>query len=327
MWSAEGNFLSADVNVFYMKFFKFFSCALLLSGVTLSEAQERRTYSQVHEWRSDYQEDLPEWLFGCQDSFFWGVSDPYLVPDVAREQALQRALFLYALREGVEVRMLQDYFLVTETDYGIDKQSNKLMLLFSLNFKVEGVVYEVLHQHNSRYGEVYVAITVRKDTSGTGCLSGVSEFMQVVKENDKFDTGYRILLNMKASMFDVVDSTFFLNSGNVDVCRIVSRINDEFLYFPKDCYRYRGHPPGEDQEKGRCMQNSFWCAQLESLLFVLSEHVFDAINVKNTGEVYGSQIKELKREVVKDCVRVFMDGCYVRDNRLGIDWRVVGSFN
>ena len=50
MWSAEGNFLSADVNVFYMKFFKFFSCALLLSGVTLSEAQERRTYSQVHEW-------------------------------------------------------------------------------------------------------------------------------------------------------------------------------------------------------------------------------------------------------------------------------------
>ena len=40
-----------------------------------------------------------------------------------------------------------------------------------------------------------------------------------------------------------------------------------------------------------------------------------------------SQIKELKREVVKDCVRVFMDGCYVRDNRLGIDWRVVGSFN
>ena len=29
---------------------------------------------------------------------------------------------------------------MTETDYGIDKQSNKLMLLFSLNFKVEGVV-------------------------------------------------------------------------------------------------------------------------------------------------------------------------------------------
>ena len=123
---------------------------------------------------------------GCQDSFFLGVSDPYLDPDIAKEQALQRALFLYALREGVEIRMLQDCFLVTETDYGIDKQSNKLMLFLSLNFKIEGVVYEVLHQHCSQYGEVYVAITVRKDASGTGCLSGVSEFMQVVKESEKF---------------------------------------------------------------------------------------------------------------------------------------------
>ncbi len=310
-----------------MKFFKFFPCALLVFGVALSEAQERRTYSQVYEWRADYQEDLPEWLFGCQDSFFLGVSDPYLSPDIAREQALQRALFLYALREGVEIRMLQDYFLVSETNYGIDKQSNKLMLLLSLNFKVEGVVYEVLHQHSSRYGEVYVAVTVRKDTSGTGCLSGVSEFMQVVKENDKFDTGYRILLNMKTSMSDVVDSTFFLNSGNVDVCRIVSRINDELLYFPKDCYRYRGNQPGENQEKGRGMQNSFWCAQLESLLFFLSGHVFDNIYLKNTGEIYDSQIKELKREVVRDYVRVFMDGCYIRDNRLGVNWRVVGGID
>ena len=300
---------------------------LLLSGVTLSEAQERKTYSQVHEWRSDYQEDLPEWLFGCQDSFFLGVSDPYLDPDIAKEQALQRALFLYALREGVEIRMLQDCFLVTETDYGIDKQSNKLMLFLSLNFKIEGVVYEVLHQHCSQYGEVYVAITVRKDASGTGCLSGVSEFMQMVKESEKFDTGYRILLNMKTSMFDVVDSTFFLNKGNVDVCRIESRINDEFLYFPKDCYRYRGDQPGDDQKKGKCMQNSFWRAQLESLMFFLSGHVFNNIYLKNTGEIYDSQIKELKREVVKDYVRIFMDGCYIRDNCLDVNWRVVGRVN
>ena len=55
---------------------------------------------------------------------------------------------------------------------------------------------------------------------------------------------------MKTSMFDVVDSTFFLNKGNVDVCRIESRINDEFLYFPKDCYRYRGDQPGDNQKKG-----------------------------------------------------------------------------
>lgn len=55
--------------------------------------------------------------------------------------------------------------------------------------------------------------------------------------------------------------------------------------------------------------------------------MFDDINVKNTGEIYDSQIKELKREVVKDCVRVFMDGCYIRDNRLGVDWRVAGGVN
>ena len=67
------------------------------------------------------------------------------------------------------------------------------------------------------------------------------------------------------------------------------------------------------------METSIWCAQLESLLFFLSEHVFDDINVKNTGEIYDSQIKELKREVVKDCVCVFMDVIFEI-----IDWGLIG---
>jgi len=313
-----------------MRYIVFF---ILLYGFVLqASGQMDLSYSQVYEWRADHKEVLPSWIFKSQDRLFVGVSDPYLKPEFGEEQAVTRALFWYGLQKGVEFNMLTDYFTLSELRSNTyDSQENKIMKLATMKFKQREFEYEIVEKYVSAYGETFVLVEPIKEKETGGESLFVGEFALYIYESEKFDKEIKLLLDIQSMTADGDKQTYFFSTkGSERNRRVESLFNGSNLYLPKTVLRYQDVEffLERDTLVSPLLENSFWEAQMSSLLESVLLFSFPDICIKSTGERHvveserQDELRKLLRQIVQSKIRVTIRGGAIQNNRLFMGWDI-----
>lgn len=294
----------------------------ILAGILLNQmlaCGQTTGYSRFYDWQTGYRDTFPEWFFQSQRGGYTGVSDPCLKPGVAREQALQRALFLYVLNQGTEVNMLFDYFTSAQEEI----QAGKFIVLATFGSGEEKVYkYTVLNERISEYGEVCISIRPGEEGEEETFYSFAGEMMLVENKERNEKREFKIALTFHTPRFDDLKESFFSYKGNSEFSKIEQKLNGETAYIPRGRYMYAdgGQKAGEYEETYQLF-DAYWCALAESLLNEVVLYSFPSVYIKKVNDAADFSQYELKREVVSDCIRLEISRVGIQNNQLYIGWK------
>ena len=301
---------------------RYWMSGLWIIWVVTVYAQHDTEYTLKRDWLTGQREALPVWLTAVQEKgWVTGISDPGLKPEVAREQALMRATFLYALSEGVKVSVVTDYFNFSHKRYEYEFTDDKLISLIRMETVLPVMDWQVEQEWETQYGEIILRVSprsVRKDGRG-GEASG--DLMLVSRgdlwERNELRCEWKFWLDCPGKLC----TCGYQIKGNEGNLQIRTQINDTVLVIPGEGYWYadQGEPSGSS---GYGMNSSCWCAQMQSLLYALANHNYREVKLKNLEEGRQESGCGLKREVVQGRVSVTLQIVGIKDNQLFVNWQI-----
>lgn len=293
--------------------------SVLLLQVMLAQGQHTSAYARQYDWQTGYRDTFPQWVFSFGSATYTGISEPGLKTEIAREQAIRRALFLYLLAEGTNVNMLFDYF--TSAKEG--RQSGKFIVLATFAHPEEKAYrYTVLNEYVSRYGEVCVSIQVGEEGGAEIVYSYAGEMMLVEDKERKERREFKILLTARSSRFGNLCESSFSYKGNEEISKIEQKWNGETVYIPRGRYMYAddGLQAGEYDETYHLF-DGYWCALMKSLLHEIVLYSFPSVYIRKVNDQADIFQYELKREMVRDRIKAEIGKSGIRNNSLFLEWR------
>lgn len=284
--------------------------------------QPQGSYVKIYDWRSGCRDTLPSWVLE-QGGGFIGISDPCLQPEIAREQAVQRALFMYGLQQGVEVKVMFDYLTSVKRRFSFDREYSKILVLASCSFQVDSLSYKIVNEYTSRFGEVFVALTVGKDEKRGVRFSASAEFMIVENKELKEEREMKLFLDFTAEGFEKIKAATYSCKGNRSYRQILTTINDTAQLIPYGGYWYKDDGyVGENGGNACKMTDSFWVAFTETLLNEITLYTFPTVYLKKMSESFRDIQRELKRELIKEKVSISLGNMRIQENLLQAGWHI-----
>lgn len=285
--------------------------------------QSEGTYVKTYEWRSGCRDTLPFWVFEPKGERFIGVSDPCLQPEIAKEQAIQRALFMYGLQQGVEIKVIFDYLTAVKRRFSFDREYSKMLVLATCTFHSDSLYYEIVDEYTSRFGEVFVTITVSKGEKRGIRFSASAEFMIVENKELKEEREMKLFLDFVAEGFEKIKATTYSCKGNRNYRQILTTINDSSQLIPYGRYWYKDDGYTGEYTGNACkMTDSFWGAFTETLLNEITLYTFPTVYLKKMSESFQDMQRELKRELIKEKVSIRLGNMGIQGNLLQAGWHI-----
>ena len=299
-----------------------------LGCVVLHAMPVDTVYNRSYDWVSGQRDSLPEWVFSPQgQGMVIAVSDPCMVPEAARQQALQRALYLYSLQEGATIRILSDVFSSTETVKGtMDDTRNKILMFSSIQQAGKHYTYRILKEHTSRFGECYLQVQVLADGSVTDesaeCRSACELMMLFTKEQGE-DREIKLVMNIETVRRDSIDQSYFELKGEPADLQVSSVLNGTVIRAPHQNCWYAATVGGLENVSPVPMNHSFWTAYMASFLEQVLSFSYNDVKVQQVEDSYDEDVTfKLQREKVVSVARIVPHIKGVRENQLLIDWQI-----
>ena len=106
-------------------FFLIFICSFLINNLSAQSS------AQIKEQKTCF----PLWVF--EDSLYVGISDPFVSKEKAKQQAVERALFFYAIKnKGISILETSELYEKTKGEINSTKNDKMLQtILFSVGLK------------------------------------------------------------------------------------------------------------------------------------------------------------------------------------------------
>lgn len=310
---------------------KLLSFLWIVCFFSLARAEQADTlYNQSSDWVSGQRESLPEWVFTSQEAGrIVAVSDPCLKPQVAREQAIQRALYLYSLQQGATVQLLSDYFSSVQTEINTyEDVSDKMLVMAVIQQPIRTYAYRIINEYTSLFGECYIqAIILPEMGEGEarcGSCQSLSELMLATSKERSEGVDVRLQLNVESTHEEQTSQWQFSVKGNPGSLTVGSFVNGSKLTPSGRGYWYANTliPPSEAIKIP--LQSSFWSAYITSFLKALLVHPFPNVKVKRVNEGYnsGDKNRDLYRESTVATVSVTSCVKGIINNELYVDWQI-----
>lgn len=300
----------------------------LLAAAAEVYGQEDTAFVQRRDWLTGQREILPDWLLEApSEERFIVVSDPGLKPEVAREQARFRAAFLCALRQGVKVGLVCDYFNSSNRQYEYELTADKLVSMLRVEVVLSDSGWTTGREWENRYGEYAVEVFPRPDYRRERCRGKVvGELMVVSSGGYRERNEIRCIWTGEWNCPGRIRSSQYTLKGRASSPVIETRLNDTLLGIPREGYWYAvGDSLTADvSSKGYPLNHGLWCAQMQSLLYAFAGHAWPQVQTKMLGEVTaaGGHDSGLRREVVRAGVTVTAGRWRGKDNQLDVDWKI-----
>ena len=300
----------------------------LLAAAAEVYGQEDTAFVQRRDWLTGQREILPDWLLEApSEERFIVVSDPGLKPEVAREQARFRAAFLCALRQGVKVGLVCDYFNSSNRQYEYELTADKLVSMLRVEVVLSDSGWTTGREWENRYGEYAVEVFPQPDYRRERCRGKVvGELMVVSSGGYRERNEIRCIWTGEWNCPGRIRSSQYTLKGRASSPVIETRLNDTLLGIPREGYWYAvGDSLTADvSSKGYPLNHGLWCAQMQSLLYAFAGHAWPQVQTKMLGEVTaaGGHDSGLRREVVRAGVTVTAGRWRGKDNQLDVDWKI-----
>lgn len=300
---------------------------VLLSASDLY-AQRDTAFVQRRDWLVGQREILPGWLLETPPGErFIAVSDPGLKPEIAREQARFRAAFLCALRQGVKVGLVCDYFNSSSQHYEYELTADKLVSMLRVEVVLSDSGWMTGREWENCYGEYAVEVFPGPGYRGDCCRGRMEGELMVVSSGSYRERNeIRCVWTGEWNSSGRIRSSRYTLKGSASSPVIETRLNDTLLGIPREGYWYTTGDSltAEISGNGYPLNHGLWCAQMQSLLYALAGHVWLQVQTKMLGEVAtaGGHVSGLSRDVVRAKVTVTAGRWRWKDNRLEVDWKI-----
>ncbi len=284
--------------------------SLSSSNVFSQSAPADTLYNQSHDWAPGYRETLPEWVFASgQHGCVIGVSDPGMKPEAARQQALQRAAYLYSLQESAHIDLLSDIFSTTETaTNAYENERNKMLTLGMIAQPIRQDSYCIEKEHTSVYGEKFILVSFIQADSCTLSYQSVSELMFLFTKERVEEEEIKFELQLESPQ-----TASYMNG-----IRICPSHRD---YWYEDTFRTENR----EDVNPTILKSGFWNAYMASLVKALLLHQFSSMNVRQVSDRFdgdNNSGRALYREKITAVLSVSPLVKAIRNNRLCVDWLI-----
>ena len=303
---------------------------------TVVYGQGDSVYLKQYNWVTGIKETIPSWITGVQDrKRFVGISDPGLKPEVARQQALLRAWMLCLLDEEVKIAMVKDYYLQSKRQFEYELSKDKLITLLTLQPAIKIVYFRKGREWFSQYGECFAEFFVMNEEPSEvlpdvltlkGKDAGImGELLLVSNGNLQERQELRVDWKVKCPEITDVKECDFLLRGNREYRTLFRNVNGYTLpESERGRYWYSDTDTEPEANITYCrLEDAFWCAAMESVVYAFMAHSFAEVSLQNLEEEGGEIRETLKRELVKTCIRLRMKKISIRNSRLYVDWQIV----
>lgn len=292
-------------------------------------------YNQSHDWVPGYRETLPEWVFASgRHGCVIGVSDPGMKPEAARQQALQRAAYLYSLQESAHIDLLSDIFSATETATNTyEDERNKMLTLGMIAQPIRQDSYRIEKEHTSVYGEKFILVSFIQADSCTLSYQSVSELMflftkeKVEEEEIKFE----LQLESVGCQKQLFQSGFHMKGAWASP-QTTSYMNGIRICPSHREYWYEDTSRSENREdvNPANLKSGFWNAYMASLVKALLLHQFSSMSVRQVSDRFdgdNNSGRALYREKITAVLSVSPFVKAIQNNRLCVDWLITEQPN
>lgn len=296
----------------------------------LRAEQADTLYNRFFDWVSGQRESLPGWVFTSQEvGSIVAASDPCLKPQVAREQAIQRAFYLYSLQQGATVQLLSDYFSSVQMNLNTyEDVSDKMLVMAVIRQPVRVYSYQIVNEYTSLFGEYYVQVIISPEIygeeKGHGSCQSVSELMLTTSKERREGMDVRLQLDVESSHAEHTSQWQFSVKGEPGNFAVGSFVNGSKLkQSGQGCWYTNTLITPSDAIKIP-LQSSFWSAYITSFLKALLTYPFPNVKVKRVNENYGSgsdRNKDLYRESTVSTISVTSCVKGIMNNELYVDWQ------
>lgn len=259
---------------------------------------------------------FPMWVF--TDDLYIGVSDPFVSEEKARQQAVERALFFYAVKNnGISVLENSELYEKLRDDIRYEND-NKLVRTLLFSVKLKSLQYEIAKEWWSDNGELFVDLKVGEGEN----VSGSYEFTAVLKKEiydnaipSKIKKNVHFRLYTKDSKNEALESFWEKNNDEINCIwkDSVLTYSDEYLFYGKNCV-------GGSVLRSFALKYSFWTSLFESFGEGLFTYTMKNLKVASLHTVYGSRLEKLTSIDAVDVLKCDWRKSGVKDNKLMLNW-------
>ena len=149
-----------------------------------------------------YSVDLPTWL---SDNGYIGISDPNNDTIVAYEQAVNRALALYALSNDVIYSSVYEYYYLNANMKVKNHCNQKSHWIAEFETSIENVSYQITKTYRTKYNEIIVLLSVSQNDNNGSNINISGSFMYHYEYlNNKNEYGEKQILEINIADTDCI---------------------------------------------------------------------------------------------------------------------------
>ena len=292
----------------------------------------------VWKWNSGEKETLPKWIFEARDNgLVLAVSDPCLKPEIARQQAISRAIYLHVLQSNMDLRLVLEYFSSTQSMTNAhDNVGSKIISMGHLTHPASNnYSCEIVEEYVSKFGELYILAAVTPTTQDISddvySFISDSEFMMLIVNDGLESHEMKLKMQMRMEKSTETSTSEYHLKGKTNNPVIDSYLNN--IVLPHTGYECWFMPSNTINEQyigsSMSLKGSFWSAYISSLLIQVLNYEYPNVKIKHLSERFDNTNKtsELARELVTQQISAVPQIKGVRENRLYIDWKITSINN
>jgi hypothetical protein len=244
---------------------------------------------------------------------YFGVSDAGLQPEVARKQAVQRAIFLYGLRQGAQVKVVTDLFKMNDMWRGRDYPSEKITTMASVFVNVDNIKYEVVDEYTDAFGECFVWLKIKPKETGYSMRAILNV---VCSQNDNEIAEIICRLGMQDSAMSVYET-----KGTFCQKQVTSKWDKDSLQLPEQYCFYNNYGKVHDEQDE--MDRSFFSAFLYSLSHDLLFYPYNDAKhrYKKVEDSYNTINYNLSRGTTEAQIALKLQLMAICGNQLKTEWK------
>lgn len=278
-------------------------------------------------WLTGTRCELPQWVYtDLSERTVITASDPGLDYRQAYRQALQRGVYLYALKKGNRLQLLHDYFTFTDTGTNRHEEvSDKVLLLSRITCNEKRYYYCVFDEYVSSFGEVFLKMSFNSSDTCNAVGVSVSGGMEIMLNNNKRMDNLTCKVNIRTiEEADTIISEYVTKRIGTRILRSSVMNGKQLDLSGKECWYVAGGDTGVGKTSRLLipLKYSFWNACVLSLSESLIANPFKEVKIRCLNEKYDTSVRELHREKVETDISILMEKLSIESDNLYVEWLI-----
>ncbi|GEM_PF-355865 len=310
----------------------------VLEKETSNEQESQNSFKNVKRL-SYYPDTMPAWFFNPLQQgtgyLALGVSDPDMLPEDAKKQAILRAKSLALLNEECTIQYFKDIYTDAKEVQRYTNLNERFDIYFKLSAqrKVSDAMFAVLDTHFTRYNEYVVMVRydpqlVFSPDTLYPLIANASVFFVSASFNGAEDN--QAEFEMKNYLFapdqKITGSEFlFREKGNKFLS--VSNFDGVDMEYPAFPYSYI-MPNDSARNQVLVTYNGLWSILLRQMLFTIMLNTQPyGVKLKNVNQQYSNGTVRLAREIASFTSTLQINGIKFDNDTLKFDLNLKGQMN